>query len=44
MKKKVKVKATIIAEVWIHEDMVGNQEIEEFEDITDILEFEIIEE
>lgn len=43
MKKKVKVKATIIAEVWIHEDIQGNQEIEEFEDIQDTLEFEVIE-
>jgi len=40
MKKKVKVKATIIADVWIHEDIQGNQEIE---DIQDTLEFEVIE-
>lgn len=44
MKKKVKVKATIISEVWIHEDVQGNQEIEEYDDILDTLEFEVIEE
>jgi hypothetical protein len=43
MKKKVKVKATVIAEVWINEDVQGNQEIEDFEDIQDTLEFEVIE-
>lgn len=44
MKKKVKVKALVIAEVWINEDVVGNQEIDDFDDIDDVLEFEIIEE
>lgn len=44
MNKKVKVKATIIAEVWAHEDIQGNQEIEDFEDIQDTLEFQVIEE
>ena len=43
MKKKVKVKTTVIACVWINEDVQGNQEIEDFEDIEDILEFEVIE-
>lgn len=42
MNKKVKVKATIIAEVWVHKDIQGNKEIEDFEDIQDTLEFEII--
>lgn len=44
MKKKAKVKTTVIAYVMIHEDIQGNQEIEDFEDIDDVLEFEIIEE
>lgn len=44
MKKKAIVKATIIVEVIIHEDIQGNQEIEEFEDIRDTLEFEVLEE
>lgn len=43
MKKKAIVKTTVIAEVWIHEDIQGNQEIEDFEDIRDIREFEVIE-
>ena len=42
MKRKVKVEATIIAYVWMNEDVQGNQEIEDFEDIEDILEFEVI--
>ncbi len=44
MKKRVKVKTTVIAYVWINEDVQGNQEIEDFEDIQDTLEFEVIEE
>lgn len=44
MKKKAKVKTTVIAYVMIHEDIHGNQEIEDFEDIEDILEFEVISE
>lgn len=43
MKKKAKVKTTVIAYVWINEDIQGNQEIEDFEDIDDVLEFEVIE-
>ena len=43
MKKKVRVKATIVADVWINEDVQGNQEIDDYEDIRDTLEFEVIE-
>lgn len=44
MKKKAIVKATIIAEVCINEDIQGNQEINDYEDIRDTLEFEVIQE
>ena len=43
MKKKVKVKTTVIAYVYINEDAQGNQEIEDFEDIEEVFEFEVIE-
>ncbi|WP_336663545.1 hypothetical protein [Kurthia gibsonii] len=40
-----KIKAKVIAQVemivWITEDAVGNQEIEDVEEVTDIEEFEI---
>ena len=44
MIKKAIVKVLCIAEVTIHEDATGNQEIEDYGDIRDTLEFEIIEE
>jgi len=43
MKKKVVVKALAIIEVWIDEDIRGNQEIDSIESVRDIQEFEIIE-
>lgn len=43
MKRKAIVKAVVVAEVIIHEDAIGNQEIESFEDIRDMHEFEVIE-
>lgn len=41
MKKRVKVKMTCYATVIIDEDITGNQEIEDVEDILDIDEFEV---
>lgn len=44
MKKKVKVKMSCTAIVYINEDISGDQEIEDVDDILDIEEFEVIEE
>lgn len=44
MKKKALVKMTCYAIVYIDEDIVGNQEIDDVESIQDILEFEVVEE
>lgn len=43
MKKKVRVKMCCTATVYINEDILGNCEIEDVEDIGDIDDFEIIE-
>lgn len=40
MKRKIKVKAIVIATVYIDEDIQGNQTIEDYDDIEDTLEFE----
>lgn len=42
MKRKVKVKMSCTAIVYINEDVVGNQEIEDVEDVLDIDEFEVV--
>lgn len=42
MKKKVKVKMSCTAWVYITEDILGNQEIEDVETVEDIDEFEVI--
>lgn len=39
MKRRIKVKATIVATVIVNVDALGNQEIEEFEDIEEVEEF-----
>lgn len=38
---KAKVKAVVEMTVWIHEDVTGNQEVEDVEEVTDIEEFEV---
>ena len=38
---KAKVKAEVEMTVWIHEDVSGNQEIDEIEEVDEIHEFEI---
>lgn len=40
MKRRIKVKATIVATVIVNEDALGNLEIEDFEDIEEVEEFE----
>lgn len=42
MKRKAKVKMCCTATVYIHEDVQGNQEIEDVEEVDDIMEFEVI--
>jgi len=44
MLKKVKVRMTCIATVYINEDIQGNQEVDEMDDLIDIEDFEVIEE
>ena len=39
-KKKITIKATVDAVVWVVEDEVGNQEIVDIDDILDIEDFE----
>ena len=41
MKKKARVKMYCTATVYINEDINGNQEIEEVEDVDDVIEFEV---
>ena len=38
---KAKVKAEVEMIVWIHEDINGNQEIEDIEDVIEIDEFDV---
>ena len=40
MKKKIKVTASIEMTVWVSEDIHGNQEIEEVEEVTEINDWE----
>jgi len=40
VKKKIKVEATVIATVWVDEDINGNQEITDFEEIEEVIDFE----
>lgn len=42
MKRKMKVKMSCTATVYVNEDVNGNQEIEEVEEVTDIDEFEVV--
>jgi hypothetical protein len=41
MRYKAKVTATVEMIVWIHEDVVGNQEIEDIEEVGEVEEYEI---
>ncbi|MED3623248.1 hypothetical protein P4482_09170 [Neobacillus thermocopriae] len=38
---KAKVKAEVEMIVYIHEDVNGNQEVEDIDDVTEIVDFEI---
>lgn len=40
MKRKATVEMTCIATVWVNEDVQGNIEIEDIEDIREILDYE----
>lgn len=40
MKKKITVTASVIMNVWVSEDMQGNQEIEDIEDVEEVLDWE----
>lgn len=40
MKKKIKVIANVEMLVWVNEDVQGNQEIEDIEEITEINDWE----
>lgn len=42
MKKKVKVKMTCIATVYVTEDVVGNMEVDDIDEVDEIEDFEVI--
>ena len=44
MKKKVKARVTIIANIYIDETYQGEQELEDIDDILDVEELEVLEE